>query len=256
MTIAKEALAKTVWHPNPGQPIEDEWGDRVADSVIQHVATIAERDALTVAPNSLADGALVMVMYGPPVVFMHLGGSWHIVGTPPGTIIDYHGGPDGSTPAVPSGFLLCNGQGVPPASYLNAVLGLTVTPQLADGRFTRGATTPIGGSGGSPNALPIYHDHAWSGSVSGSNVGVGAHNHGFDANAPLWYNGPVGGFGGWTPGNGGARAAEINTWTGTGNGSHNHNWSGSVSGTRCAHGHSGTDANLPPYLNVLKCIKL
>lgn len=247
-----------VYSPEIGKPIEgDPWGKAVAQSVIHHFANAGDRDAAIPNPDPgtfvwIGTWRLVMVWDGT---------AWAPVGVPPGTIIDIY------TLTIPAGYLHCNGQAVPTGTYLRDVLGVTATPALHDGRFTRGVTTPVGGVGGSANAVLVYHSHGgatnWDDRDHSHNIQHGHDSGGFNKDEGYGYRSPSGAVnaGGW------GAAADPNVlggWYRTTPHVHNGYTNPANSGGRStghlhgvhAEGVSAAGANLPPYVDVLKVIKL
>ena len=181
---------------------------------------------------------------------------------PVGVIVAYAGA------SAPSGYLFCQGQLVNKSSYpdLYDVLGTTYgaetgtqfrLPDLQSkflaGKGTAGWSDALGESGGSKDAVVVWHNHA-KGTLAATQ---GDHSHGEGAQV----NGvgfPTRG----TPGASGGAQAAFDPGLMTGGGWHSNPATTSasagaitISGVTDYAGESGTDRNLPPYLTVNYIIK-
>lgn len=124
----------------------------------------------------------------------------------------------GASSAIPTGYVICNGQ--------------NGTPDLRD-RFVVGAgnTYAVGATGGSNDAVIVSHSHTFTGNP------LPPHNHAY--HDPRWVYG--------TSGSGGT-GDNPNGITGDTS-------AGTPTGTISTTGGSGTDANLPPYYALCYIMK-
>ena len=123
----------------------------------------------------------------------------------------------GASNAIPTGYVICNGQ--------------NSTPDLRN-RFVVGAgdTYTVNATGGSADAIVVSHSHTFTGNA------LPAHTHSY--NTSLGPFGTSGGGGtGANPGTTGAASA------------------GTPTGTISTTGSSGTNANLPPYYALCYIMK-
>lgn len=258
MTIVKDAAAQTVWHPDPGRPVEDGWGDRVANSVFQRFANMADRDTNWVDPPA---GALAQTM-DHMLLWKWNGVGWEIVGNPPGTIIDL------AVDIVPQGYLPCTGVTVPTGTYLRDVLGMTVTPNLIGrstagiGNFAQGNAMGTGSFSilqyfGTPNSIVVDHAHVADPPNTGTSHN-GDHNHGFYDGHTVPVRNPNSGLGFSVVGNPG----HVFWWAYEDlalrtSGGHSHVvdiaafWTGGASGAQ-----SAANMNFHPLVGVKKLIKV
>lgn len=147
-------------------------------------------------------------------------------GFPSGGIIIW----SGSSAAIPSGWLLCD--------------GTSSTPDLRD-RFVVGATNTyaVGATGGSKDAIVVAHTHTGTTNTDGS------HNHTLVGPNGSEYNIAFDGYPG--PGNGRPTGGGI-SWqdpTITTHAGHTHGFTTNSTGS------SGTNANLPPYYALCYIMK-
>ena len=167
---------------------------------------------------------------------------------PDGTIVAYGG------TSAPSGWQLCNG-GSASTSALQTVLGQSTVPDLRD-RFIIGAGNSYSrhNTGGSKDATLVSHSHTINNhthSFSASTTG-GNHVHQYIDQYVVINNG----YRPWPASNNDCAQRNINT---SGSGSHSHSISGTTgnpsnTGTN-SQGSSATNANLPPYYDLIYIIK-
>lgn len=126
----------------------------------------------------------------------------------------------GSSSAIPTGWLLCNGS--------------SGTPDLRN-RFVVGATSTyaVGATGGSTDAIVVAHTH------TGTTASSGSHSHTY--NEPYYNSGAAA-----YPAQGSTYTQSATTSTA---GAHTHTFTTDSSGS------SGTNANLPPYYALCYIMK-
>ena len=149
---------------------------------------------------------------------------------------------------APAGYLKANGQTVSRSTFSALFMAIGTRFGTGDGMSTfnvpnlqdrmsigAGNLYGVGHTGGNKDAIVVSHTH------SGTTNNAGAHNHATN----IAYDNTGGGllsFGQQQFDN----TTTINTSTG---GEHNHSF------TTASTGSSGTNANLPPYVAMLACIK-
>lgn len=176
---------------------------------------------------------------------------------------------------APTGWLNCDGTAVSRTTYSNLFAVISTTFGVGNGsttfnlpnlsqKFPRGKGT-IGTTGGSDDAVNVSHNHTFTGSALGTHQHTattsgsdGGHSHSFTfLHALLFANGvdqlaPV------TNGGAGSGGAYPTTDT-TGNHGHTitvgSTSAGTPAGTISTEGSSGTNANLPSYLEINFIIK-
>ncbi len=167
-----------------------------------------------------------------------------IVGVPSGCIILW----SGAANAIPSGFVLCNGQNSTPDLRNRFVVGA-----YSDSANAAWPNLAPGDTGGSADAIVVTHTHGDgsyatnTATLTGQIRGISESFAGFGGSASGVFTKFGGATLGGTPG-----SPDSNACGGVNfNGDHSHN----VSGTSGSTGSSGDDANLPPYYSLCYIMK-